>query len=177
MTVVWAMLLIVAVLAFWFVNLLGLPGNWLIVATAALYTWLMPVESRLALGWPIVGLVAGLAVLGELVELAGSAAGVRKVGGSKRGALLALVGSVVGAMVGMFVGIPIPFVGSLFAALLFGGLGALLGAMLGESWKGRSFDQSWQVGQAAFWARMIGALAKVMIGAVMVGVVIAGMFF
>jgi uncharacterized protein len=174
MTVVWAILLIAAVLAFWFFNLFSLPGNWLILASAALYAWLMPSESRLAIGWPVVGVVAGLAVLGELVELVASAAGVRKVGGSRRGAILALVGSVIGAIVGMFVGIPVPIVGSLFAALLFGGLGALAGAMLGESWKGRSFDESWQVGQAAFWGRLLGTFAKAMIGAVMVGVVIAG---
>jgi len=170
MTFVWAVLFVLAMLAFWLTNLLGLAGNWMIVAASAFYAWWMPADSRAAIGWPVVAVMASLALLGELVELTASAAGVRKAGGSRRGAVLALVGSVIGAMAGMFVGLPIPVIGSLLAALLFAGLGALLGAMLGESMKGRSFEASWQVGQAAFWGRLLGTFAKTLIGAVMVGI-------
>ena len=176
MTFLWAALLVVAVLGFWFLNFLGLPGNWLVVASAGLYAWLLPPEGRAAIGWPVVGVAAGLALVGELVELAASAAGVKKMGGSRRGAVLALLGSIAGAIVGMFVGIPVPVVGSLIAALLFAGGGALAGAMLGETWKGRTLDASWQVGKAAFWGRLLGTFAKAMIGAVMVGLVIAALF-
>src|SRR4051812_37870152 len=132
-----AALLIVVLPILWLSNFLGLPGNWFIVAAAGLYAWLMPTDVRVAIGWPVVGVVASLAVLGEVVELAASAAGVRKVGGSRRGAVLALFGSVADAIAGLFVGIPVPVVGSLLAAFLFAGLGALAGAMLGEMWKGR----------------------------------------
>jgi uncharacterized protein YqgC (DUF456 family) len=173
MIVVWAIVFALAVLAFWFTNLLGMPGNWLIVAASALYAWLIPDDSRAALSWEVVGVVAGLAVLGELVELIASAAGVKKVGGSKRGAILALLGSVGGAITGMIVGVPIPVIGSLVAAVLFAGVGAMLGAMLGETWKGRTADESWEVGKAAFWGRLLGTFAKTMIGALMVGVAIA----
>ncbi len=171
-----AIVFVLAVIIFWFLNLLGLPGNWLIVAAAVLYAWLVPEDTRAALGWPVVGVVSGLAVLGELVELAASAAGVKKVGGSRRGAILALFGSVVGAITGMIVGVPIPIVGSLIAALVFAGAGAMLGAMLGESWKGRSLEASWEVSKAAFWGRLLGTFAKAMIGAVMAGVAIAAVF-
>lgn len=168
-----ALLFVAAILLFWFTNLLGLPGNWLIVATAALYAGLMPVDTRAAIGWPVVGAITGLAVLGELVELAASAAGVKKAGGSRRGAILALIGSVIGAIVGMVVGLPVPVVGSLLGAVLFAGLGALLGAMLGESAKGRSLETSWKIGQAAFWGRLLGTFAKAIVGAVMAGIAIA----
>jgi uncharacterized protein YqgC (DUF456 family) len=177
MAFLWASLLILVLIAFWFTNLLGLPGNWLIVAAAALYAWLIPEGSRAAIGWPTVGVVTGLALSGEIAELAASAAGVKKLGGSWFGAILALVGSMVGAITGVFVGVPVPVIGSLLAALLFGGLGALVGAVVGETLRGQSAGASLRIGHAAFWGRLVGTLAKVLIGAVMVGVVVAVMIF
>ena len=155
--------------------MVGLPGNWLIVAATALYAWLIPEGSRAAIGWPTVGVVAGLALVGEVAELAASAAGVKKLGGSWFGAILALVGSMAGAITGVFVGIPVPVIGSLLAALLFGGLGALVGAVVGETLRGQSAETSLRIGHAAFWGRLVGTLAKVLIGAIMVGVVVAVM--
>ena len=84
---------------------------------------------------------------------------------------MALAGSMVGAVVGVVVGLPIPLLGPVAAALVFGGLGALAGAMIGEQWKGRTLDKSWQVGKAAFWGRLLGTTGKVMIGSVIVVVV------
>ncbi len=167
MTIVWAILLVAALAAGWVLTMLGMPGNWLIVVSAAIYAWAVPDTSRLGISWQAVAVLAGLAVLGEILELVAGALGVSKAGGSRRSAVLALFGSIAGAIVGMFVGVPIPVVGSLVAAVLFAGLGALAGAMLGESWKGRSLDQSLQVGHAAFWGRIFGTLAKVLIGTVM----------
>ena len=175
MTLLWAVLFVLAVLAFWCTNLFGLPGNWLIVATAALYAWLIP-EGNWAIGWPTVAVITGLALLGELAELVASAAGVKKVGGTRLGAVLALIGSVIGAFAGIFIGVPIPIIGSVVAALLFAGLGALAGAMLGETMQGKSLAASWKVGQAAFWGRLIGTFAKALIGAVMAGTAIAALF-
>lgn len=174
MTIFWALLFVAIVVVFWFTNLLGLPGNWLIVGAAALYAWLLPEESRAAIGWPTVGVMTGLAVLAEVAEFVASAAGVKKLGGSWTGAVFALMGSMFGAIAGIFVGLPIPIVGSLVAALLFGGLGALAGAVVGESLRGQSFDDSLRIGQAAFWGRLLGTLSKVLIGAVIVGVAVAG---
>jgi uncharacterized protein YqgC (DUF456 family) len=167
MTLLWAFLLGLALAIGWLLTLLGMPGNWLIVAATALYAYAAPGDSRLAIGWPVVAVLAGLAILGEVVELVAGAMGVAKAGGSRRSAVLALLGSVAGALVGIFIGIPIPVVGSLIAAVLFAGIGALAGAMLGESWKGRSLDQSLTVGKAAFWGRLFGTLAKTLIGTVM----------
>src|SRR5215208_6744618 len=147
MSFVWAVLFVLAVLVCWFMNLLGLPGNWLIVAAAALYAWLIPPDTRAAIGWPAVGVMTGLAVLGEVAEFAAGAAGVKKLGGSWTGAILALIGSAVGAIAGMVVGVPVPVVGSLVAAVLFGGLGALGGAVLGETLRGRSLDASLRIGK------------------------------
>ena len=64
-------------------------------------------------------------------------------------------------------------IGSLIAALLFASVGALAGAMIGETCKGRTLRESWAVGTAAFWARLLGTLAKTTIGAIMVAVTAA----
>ncbi len=176
MTFLWALLFVLAVLIFWSLNLLGLPGNWMIVAATVLYAWLISEDGSGTLRWTAVAIVASLALVGELLELGASAAGVRRVGGSRRGAFLALFGSVAGAMTGMLVGVPIPVLGSVIAALVFAGLGALVGAMFGELTAGRSLANSWKIGKAAFRGRLLGTLAKAVIGAVMVGVAIALVF-
>lgn len=175
MAFLWAMLLTLAVAAGWLLTLVGMPGNWLIVASTACYAWLGPGDTRLAIGWPVVGILVGLALLGELMEVVAGALGVAKAGGSRRSAVLALLGSVIGGIAGLFVGLPVPIVGSLLAAVVFAGGGALVGAALGESWKGRDLDRSLQVGVAAFWGRLLGTLAKTLMASVMAAVVLAAL--
>jgi uncharacterized protein YqgC (DUF456 family) len=168
MNILWALLLVLALAIGWLAQLVGLAGNWLMVVAAALYVWWIPPEATLAIEWPTVTVLLVLAILAEIAELAAGAMGVAKVGGSRRSAVLALVGSAVGGVVGLVVGLPIPLFGSLAAAVLFGGVGALTGAFLGESWKGRDFDTSFEVGKAAFIGRLLGTLAKMIISSVMV---------
>jgi hypothetical protein len=160
----------------WLMTLLALPGNWLIVAVAAGYASLIPAEeTRLGVSWQTVIVLAALAVVGELVELSAASRGVRQAGGSRSSAFLALVGSIIGAFVGVFAGIPIPFIGPLVAAVVFGGMGAAAGAMLGERFRGRSFDATSEVGWAAFLGRLKGTLAKTLVGSVMVAVGLAAL--
>jgi uncharacterized protein YqgC (DUF456 family) len=168
MDVLAAILLIFVLVAGWFLQLVGLPGNWLIVAAAALYAWLMGADATTALGWPSVIAILVLAVLGEVIEFAAGAMGVTGAGGSRRGALLAIVGSIVGGIVGLIVGVPIPVIGQLVAAIVFGGLGALVGAVIGEVWKGRDLDASLEIGKAAFIGRMLGTAGKMVICTLMV---------
>jgi uncharacterized protein YqgC (DUF456 family) len=175
MDIVAAIGLAVVAMVGWLTQLVGLPGNWIIVVAAALYAWLFPGDSRLALSWSTVAALALLAVVGEVVEFVAGAMGVTKAGGSRRGAVMALAGSLVGGVIGLFVGVPIPVVGSLAAAILFGGLGALVGAFIGESWKGQDFDTSLQIGRAAFVGRVLGTLGKLIVGAVMLVVLLAAL--
>ncbi|HEY1785037.1 MAG TPA: DUF456 domain-containing protein [Pirellulales bacterium] len=177
-TIVWAILFCLLLAVGWVMTVLALPGNWLIVAAAALYAWLVPpIGGRLNLGWQTVAALAVLAVIGELVELLAASRGVRQAGGSRGSAVLALLGSIAGATVGIFVGVPIPVVGSLVAAVLFAGIGAALGAMAGESLLGRSLTESHEVGWAAFRGRLLGTLAKILVGSVMVAVALCALVF
>jgi uncharacterized protein len=175
MTILFALLLIVVLLASWALTLLSLPGNWLMVAATALYACFVPAASPAGIGWKVVAATVVLAVVGEVVELAAGAAETTRAGGTRRGAALALVGSVVGALVGVLVGLPIPLAGSVVAAVLFAGLGAMAGAMLGEVWAGRKLDASWKIGAAAFRGRLLGTLGKMLIGGLIVAVVVAAL--
>ncbi len=175
MAVVFAILLITVLLASWLLTLLGLPGNWLMVVATAVYAFLMPAQSPAALGWKMVLALLVLAALGEVVELVAGAAGTARVGGSRKGAVLALAGSITGGIVGIFIGLPIPLVGPLVAVVLSAGLGAMAGAILGESWAGKSLGESWQIGKAAFWGRLAGTSGKLLVGVVMVAVVVTAL--
>ncbi len=168
----WAVLLVLVMLACWSLNLVGLPGNWFNVLAAALYAWLMPIH-RADFGWVVVALVLVLAIVGELVEFLAGAAGSMKAGGTKRGAALAVLGSILGGLLGLFAGLPLPLVGPVVGALLFSAAGALLGAVAGEVWAGRDINHSWSVGHGAFWGRLLGTFGKVIVGGIMIMVVTA----
>lgn len=162
-------LVLVALPVGWVLTLAGMPGNWLIVGSVALYAWLVPeAAGRIDIGWPTVVALALLAATGEALEFFTGAWGARQAGGSRRSAVLAIVGSIVGAILGGMVGLPVPVVGSLVGIVLGSCLGALVGGVLGETWKGRTLDQSLQVGQGAFVGRFLGTLAKILVSSAMV---------
>ncbi|MBN2025118.1 MAG: DUF456 family protein [Pirellulales bacterium] len=168
MDFLWAFLLLVILLVGWALTLLGMPGNWLIVAAAIVFVLIVPAESVVGIGWGVVVALVALAALGEIIEFLAGALGVGRAGGSRRGAVLALAGSLAGGLLGLFVGLPIPVIGPVLAAVLLAGAGAFAGAVLGERWKGRPLDDSLRVGRAAFWGRLAGTAAKTAVGALMV---------
>jgi uncharacterized protein YqgC (DUF456 family) len=136
------------------------------------YVILVPGQSSVGIGWVTAVVLLLLALLGELLEFLAGAMGVTRAGGSRRGAVMALAGSLAGGMVGLFVGVPIPMIGPVLGAVLLAGVGAFAGAVLGEQWKGRSLEESVKIGESAFWGRLLGTLAKAVVGAVMVGVAV-----
>ncbi|MGO8691707.1 MAG: DUF456 domain-containing protein [Thermoguttaceae bacterium] len=176
-TFFFALLLVVVLVVCWVLTLLGMPGNWLMVLAAAIHAYFIPAARHAhgALAWKVVVALAILAAVGECVELLAGALGVAHAGGSRRAAVLALLGSLVGALLGIVSGLPIPVVGSVVAAVLFAAFGAMAGAILGETWAGRDRDASWRVAKLAFWGRLAGTLSKVLLGAVMVAVVVVAL--
>jgi len=128
----------------------GLPGNFIVLGAAVAYAFGTHFGP---LGWGFLVLLAGLAILGEILEfLFGTFTSVR-YGGSRWSAVGSFVGGVVGAVVGTGV-IPVvgtvvgAFLGSFSLAFLFefihrnrqgvaarAGFGALVGKMLGLSTK------------------------------------------
>lgn len=166
-------LYVLALLAGWVLNLVGLPGNWLMVAAAAMCAYLVPPESRLHIDWLTVALLAVMGGLGEIAEFVAGAAGAARSGGSKRGVVLSALFAVVGGVIGAVVGTPIPIIGNAVAAVLGAAIGSAAGAIMGEQWKGRALNHSLKVGQAAFWGRLLGTLAKTIAGTAILATALA----
>ncbi len=163
-----SLLYLVALAICWFMTLFGLPGNWLIVALAAVATWLAPEGLRVQTAPMVLGVLAALAAAGELAEFAAGSAAANRAGGTRRGAVGAIAGAMLGAVAGATIGLPLPIIGSAVAAVLGGAVGALAGALVLEFHGGRDLAASWRIGHAAFWGRLLGTLSKAAIGAVMV---------
>jgi uncharacterized protein YqgC (DUF456 family) len=148
-------------------TLMALPGNWCIVCLGGLFMWLVP-DSRLS---PMaVGVAAGLAVIGEFVELAAGSAGAAKLGAKRRSMLLSMVMTVVGSIIGSF--LPIPVIGTVIGALGGGAIGAYVGAYAGELHAGTDKQLGHKIGGAAMKGRLLGTLAKLTIGAAIFSVIV-----
>lgn len=174
MEIVWPVLLSVLLLFSWGLTLVGLPGNWLMLALCATYTWAYALNERAMMSWGTVAAIALVVILAEVVEFIAGAAGVAK-GGSRRGAILAIVGSFVGAFVGASLGSVVPVFGTVVGLLLGASFGAMAGAMLGERSLGKDADFQWEIGKMAFWGKFWGSLGKMTVGAVIVGMAIASL--
>jgi uncharacterized protein YqgC (DUF456 family) len=172
-----ALLLLFGGLLCWLSNLFTLPGNWVLLGLVALFAYFVPEVSGRGVTWTTVGIIAGLAVIGEIIEFVAGAAGAAKQGASRRSILLSLVGGIAGSILGATAGIPIPIIGSLIGALSGGSVGAFAGAYLGETWKERPHATGVAVGKAAFVGRLWGTVGKFAIGAAMLGVVAADALF
>ena len=162
MSWLWYVLLIAAMLGSAFLNLLSLPGNWLMIAGAGVYAWLT--RGRYVGLWTLV-ILALLAGAAELIEFAAGSAGARKAGWSRRAAWGALIGGIAGAIL---FNIPVPIIGTIIGLCL----GVFIGAWLAEYTVEGHFHRSLQVGYGATKGRLIGIAAKVACSGIILGVVI-----
>ena len=163
MFIVLALAMILANTALLVATILQLPGNWLMVLIACGLSRWGP-EPAMFSFWLLAG-IAIIALAAELVELAAGSAGARRAGSSRKGALLALLGSFVGGILGTFI---IPVVGSIIGACT----GAFLGALVGETRSGRSLKESLESGKGAAWGRLAGMGIKFLAG-IMIWVITA----
>ena len=139
---------------------LGLPGTWLMLGIAAVYS-AMTGDS---IGWITILLVGVIAVIAEVLEFMLASRFARKYGGSRRAGWGAIVGGIVGA----FVGVPVPIIGSVIGAFA----GSFVGALVFEYTRERSHVTATRVA----WGALVGrAVATAMKSAV--GVVIAAWIF
>src|SRR5882762_8493717 len=104
--ILYYILLLILLLFGLFINVLTLPGLWLMAASYGIYGWLTGWNRFV--GWPSFGVLVGLATIAEIVELTEGSAGAKKAGASKRAMIGAIVGGLVGAV---FLTIPFPVVG------------------------------------------------------------------
>ncbi len=150
-----------AIVAGLLLDLVGLFGNWVILAAVAA-AWALTGFEYFTL-WALV-IMAALAALGEVLEALAAAYGAARFGGGKGAALAALAGGIAGGVAGTPV---FPLVGTLLGACL----GAFAGAALFELLiTKRAPGASLQTGVGAALGRMGGVLAKLSVGLAMLAV-------
>ena len=158
MDLLWGLGLGLILFCLLWLNLLSLPGNWLMLGVLCLAAWLGP-DGRIT--WAFVGLMAAAAVLGELLELGAQLIGGKRGGASGAGNFGGIVGSIAGAI------LLAPFalgLGSLAGALL----GAWVGCFLVERMRQQSHQRAAEAAWGAFWGRSLGLVGKSAIGATII---------
>ncbi len=150
-------LLIFLTVGLW-INILTLPGLWLMVAATAIYAW---VTGGQYVSWTGLIVLTVIAVIAEIVEFVAGGAGAAKAGGSKRAFVGSIVGGIIGAifLTGL---VPIPVVGTIIGIVL----GTFFGAWATEAMVKRDMGQGLRVGWGAALGRLIGIFTKLAFGIV-----------
>lgn len=174
MIYLWATLLLLSNVLAWGSNFFNLPGNWLLLFFSIVYKIVLPADLHPELSWTMIILALVMAIFGEVWEFAASAAGAAKKGGSRRGALFSIGGSLIGSIAGAVIGIPVPVAGPLIGALVGGALGAFIGAYVGE--RNRNHGDRVTIGKAALVGRLFGTAGKLLFGLVMLILITADSF-
>ncbi|MBU8870038.1 MAG: DUF456 domain-containing protein [Gemmatimonadales bacterium] len=150
----WSLLLVAASLFVY----LGLGGNFIIIGLALIHALLTGFDP---IGWTLLGILVGLALIGEGLEfLVGTFFAARK-GASRSGVVGAFLGGLLGAVIGNSM---LPVLG----AVLGGFGGAFLGAVTGEYRHQKNLEPSLRIGALAFSGRLLAIIIKHIIGLVMV---------
>jgi len=145
LVLLYAVLFLVDVLIF-----AGLPGSWIALGAIVIYA----AATRFsAIGWQMLLVMGGIAVVGEIVESFLGVVYVARKGATKWGVLGAFLGGLAGAVLGTAI---IPLAGS----ILFGFVGAFAGAVASEYLYYRSLDRALRTGFFAFIGKLLAMLVK-----------------
>jgi len=150
----WSLLLVTASLLVY----LGLGGNFVILGLALIYALVTGFD---AIGWQLLVVLAGIALLGEGIEFVLGTFYVAKRGATRGGVVLAFVGGLIGAFVGNGL---LPVAGAILGSFV----GAFAGAVLGEYQQQRRLEPSLRIGTHAFVGRLLALVVKHALGLVMV---------
>ncbi len=140
--------------------IMQLPGTWVILIATAGYALWRGGDASPGIGLGVIITLLLLAVLGEVFETLAGAAGSRKAGGTRTGAILAIVGGIVGAIIGTTI---LVIVGTILGACIGAGVGSITGDIL----RGRELRQAGLAARGAAVGKLWGTLAKIAIAATM----------
>lgn len=141
-----------------FLNVFGLPANWLILGLTALWQWLMPGPGLGVFFWTMMTV---LALAGEALETGLQVLKARKYGSSTSGTFVGMIGAIIGA----FVFAPVFWgIGAFIGALA----GAWLGCMLMELLSGKPAHEALNAAFGTLMGRFLGTICKIGIGAAMI---------
>jgi uncharacterized protein len=132
----------------------GLPGAPLILLGAFLYAWF---TGYTAVTWPVLFWLLFLTLLSYFLEFLASVLGVQKLGGSRWGMTGAFLGGIIGLFAGGLVGVLV---------------GPFLGAFLLELIKTEDPKKSLKSGLGSLAGFLVGAVGKVILAVIMIGIFI-----
>ncbi len=135
------------------VNLLGLPGLWLMVAGVAGYGLLTGMGTFV--GWQVLVVLLVLALVAEVVEFFAGSVGAKNAGAGRLGMTGAVIGAFIGALVATPL-IPVPIVGTVVGACL----GAFVGAAGLEIILKPDLFRALRIGFGAAKGRLLGIVLK-----------------
>lgn len=135
--------------------LFTLPGTWVIVLAAFLYSLVRDFQT--SGDWIVIAWLVGFALAGEAVEFATGALGPKKADVPTG----AIVCSIVGGLLGAVIGVPVFLVGALLGLLLGTFLGAFVYMLIQDGRVGQAFKDSFVV----LTSRVISIFAKTTIAA------------
>ena len=137
-----------------FLNAVGLPANWILLGLAVLYSWLTHTPR---LGWIVLAILGGLALLGELLEFLVGTGYTARRGATRWGVLGAFAGGLLGAAACTPVAPP-------FGTVAGGMVGSFAGAALLEYAAQRHAGTALRAGRAAFVGKLLATAAKALCG-------------
>jgi uncharacterized protein len=142
----------------------ALPGTALILGGIYLGAW---IDDFARVGTVTLIVISVLALLAWVLDYVAGLLGARRAGASRQ----ALIGAALGTVVGLFMGL----VGVLFMPLV----GAAAGEYLARRGNGAVGveQQALKVGVATWVGIMLGMLAKVVLGCMMIGLFVAALLF
>jgi uncharacterized protein len=168
-----AILFVTVLLAGAFLTLLGIPGTFVILLDALIYS---AATGWQRLPWGFLLALAGIAVVAEVSDNIVSAVGVRKYGGSNKGMVWALLAGLAGALVLGAALSPLGLVGGIVGPLVGGLLGGFVGGYAYERAQGRSAEEARKAGLGAVWGRVAGTMLKTILAGVMVAMCLVQAF-
>ncbi len=150
MEILYAVLLVIFLLAGLIAVPFGFPGTFVILAAAFLYAL---VTEFAVITWQTLGVLLGAALLAEGAEAVTGLVGARRYGSGKLGVAASIVGGIAGAVLGA----PILFGLGAIPGALAGAFGA---AVLAELVQGRSSREALRAGWGTFLGRLAGTAVK-----------------
>ena len=132
---------------------LGLPGLWIMIASAIVYNLVLGTD---AISWVTLVGIGILGLIAEWIEFTMSGKYARKYGGSRRAGW----GAMLGGMIGAFMGFPVPIVGPIIGAFV----GSFLGALAGELTMGSGGKASTRAATGALIGRALATAMKIGVG-------------
>ena len=158
----WSLLLVTASLFVY----LGLGGNFIIIGLALIYALITGFDP---IGWQLLLVLLGIALLGEGIEFVVGTFYAAKQGASKAGVVMAFVGGLAGAALGNQV---FPILGAVLGSFV----GAFAGAVSGEYYMEQRLEPSLRIGGYAFLGRLMAIFIKHALSLVMVFLILKATF-